>query len=58
MKVEIVQSENIAELDKLINACIHNRKVSDIKIITTLIDDDRVLYTGLIMLDITERFYI
>lgn len=58
MKVEIVQAENIAELDKLINACIHNRKVNDIKIISTMVGEDKILYTGLIMLDITERHYI
>lgn len=58
MKVEIVQADNIAELDKLINACIQNRKVNDIKIISTAISEDKVLYTGLVMLEITERFYI
>lgn len=29
MKVEIVQSENISELDELINACITDREVVD-----------------------------
>lgn len=58
MKVEIVQSDNVAELDRMINACIHNRKVNDIKIISTVISGDKVLYTGLIMLEINEKFYI
>lgn len=58
MKVEIVQSDNIAELDKLINACIQNRKVEDIKISTSVIDEQKVLYTALIMLQNTERHYV
>ncbi|WP_185736601.1 hypothetical protein [Candidatus Nitrosopumilus sp. SW] len=50
MKVEIVQSDSISELDKLINACIQNRKVNDIKL-STVTKDESILYTSLIMLD-------
>ena len=53
LKVEIVQSNSIAELDKLINACIQNRRVKDIKL-STMTKDDEILYTSLIMLDVEE----
>lgn len=50
MKVEIVEAESIAELDRLINSCIQDRKIFDIKLTTTVISDNRVRYTSLIML--------
>ncbi len=50
MKVEIVQSDNVAELDKLINACIQDRKVDDIKLSSLLVENNKVQYTALIML--------
>ena len=50
MKVEIVQSENISELDKLINECIQVRKVHDIKLSAIPLEDNKVQYTALIML--------
>ena len=52
MKVEIVQADNIAELDKLINACIQKREVSDIKLTTTQMEDGEILYTALILLEV------
>lgn len=50
MKVEIVQAESIAELDGLINACIHERKVDDIKLSSLVLQDNKIQYTALIML--------
>lgn len=58
MKVEIVQSDSISELDKLINACIQDRKVEDIKLSTVMINHEKVLYTALVMLDLNERYYV
>ncbi len=51
MKVEIVQSENVSELDKLINACIQDRKVVDIKPSSILLDNEKIQYMALIMLE-------
>ena len=51
MKVEIVQSENISELDKLINACIQDRKVVDIKPSSILLDNGKIQYMAMIMLE-------
>jgi hypothetical protein len=51
MKVEIVQAETISELDRLINSVIQNRKVSDIKLSTTVLSEDKILYTALIILE-------
>lgn len=58
MKVEIVQSDSISELDKLINACIQDRKVEDIKILSTVINEDKVLYTGLVLMHVHDKRYI
>jgi hypothetical protein len=50
MKVEIVETESIAELDRLINSCIQDRKIFDIKLATTVLSNERIRYTALIML--------
>ncbi|MDH3278354.1 MAG: hypothetical protein OEM21_09690 [Nitrosopumilus sp.] len=50
MKVEIVQSESKSELDNLINSCIQDRDVEDIKLSATLLADNKIQYTALIML--------
>ncbi len=50
MKVEIVQSENISELDELINACITDRNVVDIKLSTISLHNGKIQYLALIML--------
>ncbi len=50
MKVEIIQTEDIAELDRLINTCIQDRAVSDIKLISDVLTNGKVKYTALIML--------
>ena len=50
MKVEIVESENKSELDNLINACIQDRDVSDIKLTTTALNEVKIRYTALILL--------
>ena len=50
MKVEIVESDNKSELDDLINTCIQDRDVFDIKLTVTVLPQGRVQYTALIML--------
>ena len=50
MKVEIVESDNKSELDDLINACIQDRDVFDIKITVTALPQGNIQYTALIML--------
>lgn len=50
MKVEIVQADTISELDRLINSIIQDRKVSDIKLATTVLSSDKIQYTALVML--------
>ena len=50
MKVEIVEAETISELDRLVNSVIQDRKISDIKLATTLLADSKIKYTALIML--------
>lgn len=50
MRVEIVQSENISDLDKLINACIQDRKVVDIKLSSVVLENGKSQHIALIML--------
>jgi hypothetical protein len=50
MKVEIVQAENVAELDRLINSCIQSRRIQDIKLTTTVLSENTIKYTALIMI--------
>lgn len=50
MKIEIVESQNIAELDRLVNTCIQERKVKDIKFATSILKDNTIKYTALIMM--------
>jgi len=50
MKVEVVQTESISELDLLINSVIHDRRVSDIKFTTAVLSEDKIIYTAIIML--------
>lgn len=50
MKVELIQADNKDELDNLINACIQDRNVEDIKLTSVLLSDNKVQYTALIML--------
>ena len=50
MKVEIVESDNKSELDDLINACIQDRDVFDIKLTATALPQEKIQYTALIML--------
>ncbi|MHA7734139.1 hypothetical protein [Nitrosopumilus sp. S6] len=51
MKVEIIQSESVSELDRLINDCIQRREIVDIKLSSTMLDEEKILYTSLIMID-------
>lgn len=51
MKVEIIQSESVSDIDKLTNACIQNRLVHDIKFSSTTQNNGKILFTALIMLD-------
>lgn len=50
MKVEIVESDNKSELDDLINACIQDRDVFDIKLTVTALPQGKTQYTALIIL--------
>jgi hypothetical protein len=50
MQVETVQTEELSQLDKLINEVIEQRKVVDIKL-TTSIFQEKILYTALVILD-------
>ena len=50
MKVEIIQTEDIAELDGLINTCIQDRMVSDIKLASNVLPNGNIRYTALIMI--------
>lgn len=50
MKVEIVEAETVSELDRLVNSVIQDRKISDIKFTTTILADDKIKYTALIMI--------
>ncbi|MCV0431820.1 hypothetical protein [Nitrosopumilus sp.] len=49
MKVEIIQSNDKSELDNLINACIQDRDVEDIKLTSVVLSDNIVQYTAMIM---------
>ncbi|MDH3191649.1 MAG: hypothetical protein OEM18_03040 [Nitrosopumilus sp.] len=50
MQVETVQTEELSQLDKLINEVIEQRKVVDIKLSITVFQE-KILYTALIILD-------
>jgi len=50
MKVEIVESDNKSELDSLINACIQDRDVLDVKLNVIVLPEGKTQYTALIML--------
>ena len=50
VKAEIVESDNKSELDSLINACIQDRNVYDIKLATTVMHEGKIRYTALILL--------
>ena len=50
MQVETVHTEELSQLDKLINEVIEQRKIVDIKLSTTVFQE-KVLYTALVILD-------
>ena len=50
MRVETIQTEDLAQLDKLVNEVIEQRNVSDIKLTTTVFQE-KILYTALVMLE-------
>ena len=50
MQVETVQTEELSQLDKLINEVIEQRKVVDIKLSITVFQE-KILYTALVILD-------
>jgi len=50
MQVETVQTEELSQLDKLINEVIEQRKVVDIKLSVTVFQE-KILYTALVILD-------
>jgi len=50
MKIETIQTEEISQLDKLINEVVEQRRIIDIKLTTTVFQE-KILYTALVMLD-------
>ncbi|MHA7734752.1 hypothetical protein [Nitrosopumilus sp. S6] len=50
MHVETIQTEELSQLDKLVNEVIEQRKVVDIKL-NTAVFREKILYTALIILD-------
>lgn len=50
MQIETVQTEELAQLDKLVNEIIEQRNVVDIKLTTTVFQE-KILYTALVLLD-------
>ncbi|MDH3313863.1 MAG: hypothetical protein OEM28_12080 [Nitrosopumilus sp.] len=50
MQVETVQTEELSQLDKMINEIIEQRKVFDIKLTVTGFQE-KLLYTALVMLE-------
>ncbi|WP_179363345.1 hypothetical protein [Nitrosopumilus oxyclinae] len=51
MKVEIIQSQNKSELDNLINECVQDRDVKDIKLSTAVLSNNVIQYTAMIMIN-------
>lgn len=54
MRGETIQTEEVSQLDKLVNEVIEQRKVVDIKL-TTIVFQDRILYTSLVLLEDRDR---
>lgn len=50
MHIETIQTEELSELDKLVNEVIEQRKIFDIKLTTTVFQE-KILYTSLIIID-------
>jgi len=50
MQIETVQTEELAQLDKLVNEVIARRNVIDVKLTTTVFQE-KILYTALVILD-------
>ena len=49
-RVETVQTEEISQLDKLVNEIIEQRKVIDVKLTTTVFQG-KILYTALVLFE-------
>jgi len=50
MKIETIQTEELSQLDKLVNEVVEQRKIIDIKLTTTVFQE-KILYTALVMID-------
>ena len=50
MKAETIQTEELSQLDKLVNEIIEQRKVVDIKLNTTVFQE-KILYTALVIFE-------
>ena len=50
MYVETIQTEELTQLDNLVNEVIKQRKVTDIKLTTTVFQE-KILYTVLVLMD-------
>jgi len=49
MRIETIQTEDLVQLDKLVNEIIEKRDIADIKLATTIFQE-KIVYTALIML--------
>ena len=50
MRAEVVQTDDVSQLDKLVNEVIEQRKVVDLKL-TTNVFQEKFLYTALILME-------
>lgn len=50
MRVETIQTEELSQLDKLVNEVINQRNVVDIKLTTTIFQE-KLLYTALVLFE-------
>lgn len=50
MHIETIQTEELSQLDQLVNEVIEQRKILDIKLTTTVFQE-KILYTSMIILD-------
>ncbi|WP_179360447.1 hypothetical protein [Nitrosopumilus cobalaminigenes] len=50
MQVETIQTEELSELDSLVNEIVKQRRIIDVKLTTTVVQE-RIIYTALVILD-------
>ena len=50
MKIETIQTDNLSQLDVLINEVVEQRRVVDIKL-SPIVFQEKILYTALVMFE-------